>query len=205
MKIGQLAASTTTTIKLTWLPAVIHFVSTANPTAAKVDVLGRGITCNLNTKGIAIVSAIWGQGIITNGYSIPLADGIVTGKNVEITITNAQAGTVDVYGYSTQQGATYVESMVQKVFADSGVVLSDFFQLCLPSMVAADELTISYKDGFNQKMTIEDLRRDVAYSGIVSNSVNDIRILNHKKNIKSISFIPNAEQDVYLFRYGPIG
>jgi len=208
MKIGALAASTTTTISLTYMPAVIHLVTTSAPTAVKVTVLGDGVIADLDAVGIAAASAMFTKGTITNGYYLPLANGIIKGKNVEITITNAQAAEVALYGYSTQVGSTYIRSLTQKVFALSGVQLSDFFQLCLPNMAAGgitDTLNVTYKGGFTQQMSPEDLRQDVGFDCIVQNGVNDIRVQNTDARVKMVSYVPAADENVYVFKYAPIG
>jgi hypothetical protein len=205
MLIGTLAASTTTTITLNYLPSVIHFAAATAPSAVKVNVLGDGVLCDLDAVGAAACSAMFMQGRVTNGFYIPLADGTVKGKTVEITITNAVAAAVSLYGYGTQNGSTYIRSLTQLVLASSGVELSNFFQLATPSFVTADIMTITYKNGFNQKMSPEDLRLNVAFETSIQNTVSDLRVPNTSARVKSVSFIPNANQNVYVFKYAAIG
>lgn len=204
MKLGTLAASTTTVINLDFVPACIHFVAATAPSSVIVNVLGDGVICNLDANGVAATSREQHVGRVTNGFFIALADGMVK-KTCTITITNTVAGTVDVFGYSDRIASAYVVSMAQKVFANSGVQLSNFKEALLPGMAATDELTITYQNAFNQKMTLEDLRADNSLVEFVGNDASDLRVKNENGLIKSISYIPAADRTIYITKYSYIG
>jgi hypothetical protein len=207
MKIGAitLGAGVQTTVSLTYLPSVIHFAVGTTPTNIKVTVLGDGVICDLDAKGIDIASAALAVGKVTDGYYIPLADGIVTGKNVEITVTNADAAGFDLFGYSTQKGMTYIRSLQQKVFAQSGVQMADFFMCSLPEFVADDELNITYQGGFVQKFAPEDLTRENSFDTYINNDGNDFRINNTNARLTMFSFVPKADEQIYVFKYSRVG
>lgn len=208
MIVGTVSASSTGTISLTYLPSIIHFDIGTVPTSLKVTVLGDGVICDLDGAGIAAASRRMRVGNLADQYVIQLADGLVRGKNVEIEIANAHAGTLTVYGYSEATGSTYIRSMQQQALANSGIVLKDFTEVALPSMAAADELNIQFGTGkfsVTQKMALEDLKIESSFSTYTGDDVSDIRIQNENARIHSVNFIPDSTQQVYMFRFVPIG
>ena len=207
MKIGTIAGGVgvTTLISLTYLPSVLQWDGVEIPTNLKVTVLGDGVICDLDKDGIQAATRMLRVGNRINGYFVPMSDGIVTGKNVEIAVTNNGADPIDLYGYSTQKGSTYIRSLQQKVFASSGVQLSDFFQCALPNMLETDELNITYTGGFVQKFAPSDLRMDVSFDTFVGGDSFDFRVQNTDARVKLLSFIPTVDEQVYIFKYSPVG
>jgi len=205
MKIGVIAAGvgTSTTINLTYLPSVISFRTATVPTALKVNILGEGVNTDLDGNGINSTSRMFRVGVNeTNGFVVPLANGIVKGKNVEITITNATAVAIDVYGYSEIVATRYFRVLQQKVYASSGVDIPDFAALALPSVADADEININYLNGTVQKMNRLDLRVNRAFSRQINNDAFDYQIENRRSTpINFVNFIPAADQQIYVAKW----
>lgn len=211
MKIGTIAGGigTTTTLDLTYLPAMIHFVTATVPTAVKVNVLGDGVITDLDGAGIAAISRRLRISGVTNGFGVALASGIVIGKNVQISITNATADAFDLYGYSEAYGmaknnGVYVKSLQQKVFANSGDVFTNFAEMSFPSLTVNDQLDVTYRSGFIQKMSPADLRWNLSYDAYIGNDVSDFRLPN-RAQISQVVFIPALDEQVYIVKYAPIG
>lgn len=203
MKIGQLAASATTTINLTWLPQYLYMVLATVATAFKVTVFGDGVISDLDGDGLDVFGQQRVIGQETNGYMIALSNGIVKNKNVEIIITNAVAATVDVYGIVREEGDVYVQTLRQQVLAHSGADFQDFSCLGFPSAAAGDKFTVAFEDG-----TVHDLNRLelTAMLQLTQNIVSGNFIIdNLDGEIRKVNFIPGAAQTVYVQRFLPVG
>lgn len=190
-------AAVVTTFNLTWVPQYIHFVAGTQITGLKVTVLGDGVICDLDAAGMSVLYNIRQFGQVTNGYNIALADGLIRGKNVEITATNSAAQTPILYGTSMQMGSHYIQSLRQTALANSGVVLSQFAYLGIPAIAAADVLNITYVDGLTTKVEAAELPA-------MSNNFQSAP-LNVIDNIESmmdeVQFTPAADRTVYVVRY----
>jgi len=203
MKIKELVASTTTTWNMTWLPQFLFFVAATVPTMFKVSVFGDGVIADLDGDGLDALNSIKHVGQVTNGYMINLADGIVKGKNVEISITNAVAAGVDVYGIVTEEGDIYVQSLRQQALASSGVEIRDFAYAAFPSAAAGDVWNITFADGITHKFEMAELNALLALEeNPISGKYN---IDNLDGTIKVIQFIPAATQTIYIVQFYPAG
>ncbi len=203
MKIGQLAASETTTINVQYLPQYLYFVATTVPTAFKVNVAGDGVISDLDGDGVDIFGVQRIIGRETNGYTIALSDGLIPNKVVDITIANAVAATVDVYGFSREMGDIYVQTLRQSVLANSGANFADFAFMGFPSAAAGDRFIITFEDD-----TVQEFHRD-EITCMLQFSQNEVtgayNLDNLEGEIKLVNFIPAALQTVYLQRYIPVG
>lgn len=190
-------AAVVTTFNLTYVPAWIHFVAATQITGLKVTVLGDGVICDLDAAGLSALYNIRQFGQVTNGYNIPLADGLIPSKNVEITATNSAAQTPILYAMSMQKGSAYIQSLRQTALANSGVVLKKFAYLGIPAIAAADILNITYADGLVQQVASAEL---AAMSNMVQSAALNI-IDNVGSMIDTVQFTPAANRTVYVVRY----
>ena len=186
-----------TTFNLTWVPQYIHFVAATQITGLKVTVLGDGVITDLDAAGLSALYNIRQYGQVANGYTIPLADGLIRGKNVEITVTNSAAQTPILYGVSQQAGSHYIQCLRQTALANSGVDIERFAYLAIPAVVAADVLNISYVDGLTQKVEAAEL--PAAANLYQSASLNIID--NVEGMIDMVQFTPAANRTIYVVRY----
>lgn len=204
MKIGTTGAviSTPYTFNLTFCPQYLFFVATVAPTALKVSVLGSGVITDLDANGCIFVQGLRMNGRLTNGYMIPLANGLIKGKNVEIVYTTGAAAAVDLYGISLQNGNAFIECLRQTALANSGIEVEKFAALGLQNAASADVINITYSDGLSQKVQFEELKPTL---GLYQYDVNTcIGIDNVDAMISKVSFIPNAQQSVYVVKYKPV-
>lgn len=185
------------TFNLTWVPQYIHFVAATQLTGLKVTVLGDGVIMDLDAAGLSALYNVRQYGQVTNGYTIPLADGLIPGKNVEITATNSAAQTPILYGTSLQKGSAYIQCLRQTALANSGVVLEKFAALGIPAIAATDVLNITYVDGLVQKVEAAELPAAVNLFSSASLNVID----NVEGYIDTVQFTPVANRTVYVMRY----
>lgn len=203
MKIGELAASTTTTINLTWLPQYLYMVLSTVATAFKITVYGDGVISDLDGNGLDTFGQQRLVGQETNAYTIALANGIIKNKNVEITITNAVAAVVDVYGIVREDGDVYVQTMRQQVLANSGADFVDFALLGFPSAAAGDIFTVTFEDGTVHTLNRLELTAMLQFTQNIVTGRYEIDNLDGE--IRKVNFIPLATQTVYMQRYLPVG
>jgi hypothetical protein len=207
MILGTIAGGVgvSTTIETTFLPQFISFDAAA-PTSIRVNVLGDGVICDITAAAIpALRSMRYFSQVTATEVLLPLANGLVKGKNVQITIVNSAAAAFTLYGTSiTNNGNVYVQSLTQNVLASSGAMFSRFAFLALPSIAATDILNILYQDGLVQQTDRFELPAMLQMSqGINGASIYGID--NFEGKIKSVQFTPTAAQLVFMVRFSAVG
>lgn len=186
-----------TTFNLTYVPQYIHFVAATQLTGLKVTVLGDGVIMDLDAAGLSALYNIRQFGQVTNGYNIPLTDGLIPGKNVEIVATNSAAQTPILYAMSMQKGSAYIQSLRQTALANSGVVLKKFAYMAIPAIAAADVLNITFVDGLVDKVEAAELpARSNLYQSASLNIIDNVEGM-----IDTVQFTPSANRTVYVVRY----
>jgi len=196
--LGTFAASATNSIQLTYLPQYLGFTIATVPTSLIVDPLGDGTSVKLDGAGITAFSS-WRQfGTIANAYVFQVADGRIGGKNVIITIANAQAAVLTLHGWSYKRGSAYVTYQQQLALANSGLDVTDFAGLAIVSPTANDIYNVSMVDGTTDSWTNLDLSYQQLYLGnVTSNFVID----NTESKIKLVNIIPDTARDIYIAKY----
>lgn len=204
MLIGTLTTGVgiSTTINLQWLPQYIYYAAATQLTSLKVTVQGDGVILDLDATGLNDLSATRRFGNVTNGVMIPLADGIIKNKTVELAFINSAAQTPAIYGFSLKNGRAYIQTLRETVLASSGTVVKDFAVLGFSTIAANDELTIKFRDGHVQRMTGAEV---LIWLSLVQNGVTYYSIDNIEAIIEYVHFIPAANAVVYKTRYLPIG
>ena len=195
--IGTIPASSTGTISLTYVPQYLIFTAATPPSALRVNVLGDGVIKDLDTAGIEVENNLNSKEVGANGYKITLADGFIVNKNVDITITNAVASPLNIFGTAQAVGAIYAVTVQQKVFQGSGQNFDDFAYLGLPAATDNDILNITYVDGLTQKTDPSELPFLIQDEQANRSQA----IENFDQTIKLVNFTPAADQQVYLMRY----
>lgn len=207
MKIGTIAGGvgTATTITIQYVPQYLYLVSATTMTSIKVNVNGDGVILDLDAKGLNAFGAVRTIGRKTNGFLHVLADGIIKGKNTDITVVNSVAGAIDLFAFSEQEGRIYVQSLRSKVLAASGANLRAFCFLAMPDIAVGDTTTLNYASGFTQRMDSVEL---IAYYEMYQNDVNTnayALVDNFAGKIRSIDFTPAADETIHMMRFAPVG
>jgi len=204
MKIGTIVTGVgvVTTITLQYIPQFIHWVQAVVPTSIKINVTGDGTTVDLDANGINSLNLIRTLGAVTNGYTLALSNGLITGKTVDIIITNGVAANIDLYGYSLQaKGNLYLQQIRNTILAASGTVFDKFAYLSLPSLAVADLVQVEFNDGLNQQFTQPELKSILQYTQNVVNGATNLAFDNFTSIIKKVYVTPVAQQSAYVARY----
>jgi len=148
---------------------------------------------------VLFVQGLRMNGRVTNGWIVPLADGFIPNKNLEIVYTTGSAVAVDIYGISLRKGSVYIQCLRQTALANSGVSIKKFAALGLGNSATADVININYADGLSQKVAFEELKPTMGlYAADINNMVG---IDNIDAQISEVMFTPNATQVIHVVKY----
>lgn len=207
MILGTIAggAGVSTTIETTFLPQFISFDAAA-PTSIRVNVLGDGVIYDITAAAIpGLRSMRYLSQVTATEVVLPVANGLVKGKNVQITIVNSAATAFTLYGTSiNNNGNVYIQALTQNVLASSGAQFSKFAFLFMPSMATTDVLNILYQDGLVQQTDRFELPAILQLSQGI-NGAAIYAIDNFQGKIKMIQFTPTAAQLVFMVRFTAVG
>lgn len=209
MKLGEIAAASTQTIKVPFVPEYIIIkaaVLATGVTSIKVNVFGEGTIVDLPNAGVAAIDAMGQIADDSTTYVIPLANGKWLNKDCEITIDNAQAAaTTEVYGFGTRIGTHFVKSVAESYLIYNQAEINKFLFLAHPSANAADMITVVYNvmnengeivGNFNEQLsTVEVKALAGAYqfnNGYIFNNLH--------QTIKSVSIKMAANATLYYSR-----
>lgn len=195
------AASTTTVYTPQWVPQYLVFETATVPSALQLELLGGGdqlvnltgamITALNNFLKPSLVSAA-GQ------YVIPIADGLIRAKNINISITNATATPFVVYGVSRNlSGSRYLKSKINTVLANSGQIFTDFDALLMPAMASTDSLVLTDRAGKSDNYepdSLEDLSS-------LDQAVVQAQVNNMDRRYAEANFTPAANRDVTTLQW----
>jgi hypothetical protein len=203
---GSVAASSSGSFNITYVPQFIGFTIASAPTSFQINVQGDGVTFNLDANGCTSMSNIRCVGVVGNTYVFQLADGLINGKNGTVTITNSAAAILNVQAWSKDVGSMYMVYMTQNALASSGIKLQKFAYAAFPNAAAADSFTIEYNPSFRngEKITQVSGRDDLNFAlqytqSQVTSRYNIDNIA--PAMLDAVTFIPAAAQNVYVMNY----
>lgn len=202
-------AAVVSTFNTTYVPKSFFYVAATQLTGVKITVQGDGVIFDSDANGLthAGVSRLAGQ--LTNGYTFRISNGFISNKNVIWEFTNSAAQTPAVYVSSDEtpvaQGnkPLYLQLIRQQILANSGQDFSDFATLSLPSIAAADNINVLYKDGTQQQLIRNDIQMNLQF---IQNIVNTpiYTIDNYGQRVKKVNIIGSA-QTAYVQRWVEAG
>lgn len=170
----------------------------------KVVPMGDGVLVDLDEDGVDAVGRwkILGADGSDARRLIPLSDGLVANKVVDITITNGAAATINVYMPVMGRGTMYVQSIQQTILANSQAVFKDFSALFLEAMTLENgQITVDWRDGSSHTFSPSELRIMVSYDQQVVYNL----LENLSAKVRKVTIIPTADLKVQLTRYRKIG
>lgn len=193
-----LGAAVTTTLQITFCPQFIGFAIGTVPTSIKISVLGDGVTFDLPALGITQMN-LWKQlGTNTNAFVFAIADGLISGKNVEITIINADAAGFNLFGWSKEKGTSYLTYQQQTILANSGANIDDFAGFAIAAPGATDIFNVTYQSGVTEQMDRDQLQFDLQYD---QNNQGVFLVDNLDGVIKLLNVIPAAQRTAFLAKW----
>lgn len=219
--IGTIASgigTTTTITAVDYIPQFLYWNNATTLQSARVTVNGQPIL-DLDTAGLNIFRSLRTNGLVTNGFLIPLANQLITGKTMDLTFTNNVAAAITVYGFSirrNQPAPVYIQSLQKTINANTGTMITGFSFLGVPNMATTDLMTVHFSgdvpDGgfsnrgsLDQKMEREIVQALLAYTQSDVNGALPYSVDNADGGISSIDFLPTAAQKIYLQRYASVG
>ena len=202
-QIGVIAASTTSIFSLSYVPQTITFSNITSISRVRVTVNNAGIICDLDIAGINSLKNTRSQSIVTGQVELMLANGIAKGKNCIIEVTNgATVASLFASSYANQTEATvYVQSAIQRAYANTPITFNKFAVLGFPSMGASDYGMLETGDGLQQKVDQIEWRNLLSKLQMVENNANDLKLDNLDAWVKGVTLYLSADQNVYIQRY----
>lgn len=199
---GSIAASSTASFNSTFVPQYISFTIATIPTSFQIQVQGDGIIFNLDGSGLTSMGRIRLIGNVANTYVFQLADGLINGKNVTVTIANATAAQLDIYYDSQQAGSFYCTTLIQNAILNSGMVLKKFAYAAFPNAAAGDLFQVQFTNNTVQTMNRLDLQNLLQYKQNIVTALYNLDNI-APAIVDSVTFIPVASQNVYVMWYQP--
>lgn len=208
MKLGEIAAASTQTIKSTYVPEylILKAADLTKITSLKVNVFGEGVIVDLDNAGLAALDAPGQVKDDTTSYMIVLSNGKWLKKDCEITITNTQAAAVvDVFGFGSKIGTHFIQSKSESYLAYQTASFDKFLFLAFPAMAAGDIATVVWnvydENGsrigeFNEQMLRDDI---LGFSGFYQ-YVTGYNLPNLNQLIKKVDILLTANSTIYFSR-----
>lgn len=198
--LGSIAASVQGTFNLTYVPQFIGFTVTSAPTFMQINMQGDGLIFNLDATGQTAMKNIRQVANISNVYVYQIASGLINGKNGTLTITNAAAAQLDVYGWSFDRGDMYCTYNSQNALASSGIQLNDFAYAAFPSLAANDVINVTWASGITQTLNRLELQYGLVYKQNNASGIYNIDNID-PANVSQLTLNPVAAQNVYVMQY----
>jgi len=205
------AAAGTTVINVVGLHQTLVIMPTGGAldgtiTNVQVKVAGEGVLTDLNSNQSLLTLNDWRKNqspsvLTAKGYVIPLADGFIKGKNVQILITKSGAGTAGtIYGFSQAYGSNFLQIINQTALAQSGLDISKFVALIVESAASTDKFNLTFADEFNHQAELPEMITDATWTQVQNDQTNLI-VDNIDGRYSTFNVIPTATRDVYLGRF----
>jgi hypothetical protein len=206
MLIKTIGIGATETFQTNYLGTYLLLVSTGDigsNTIVKVVPMGDGVLVDLDEAGVDAIGVWKLIGADNNRRRvIPLADGLVPNKVVDITITNGGAATMDVYMPVTKKGTMYIQCVQQTILANSQAIFKDFSALFLNAMTGENgQITVDWRDGSSHTFSPQEL---IQFSMFFQDTLANV-LDNLGGNVRKVTIIPTADLKVQLVRYRKVG
>lgn len=205
MKRKTLTGATSYEITDNYVPEYIIFKKTAGslPSAIRVTVGGSTVIVDLDLAAAKAITGLRKLADMTATYlKIPLADGFMKNKNIQITVTCMNtADSNDLLFYNENaNGSGLIRSIRQKIFQTSGMKFEKFAALYVDSAAVSDSFNITYKNGLTHNCYLDELYLE-AYDRANSNNTTYLVIDNLEQVYKSVEIIPSADRYVTVMDF----
>lgn len=182
-----------------YVPQFLCFKKTTGnlPSAIKVIVGGSQVILDVDLAGAKFASSLRKFADMTATYlKIPLADGFMKNKNIQITIScGATTDVNDVYFFNEDpDGKVLIRTIRQKIFQTSGMKFSKFSALYVDSAANTDNFNIRYKNGLVHNAYLDELYLK-QYDNTNANLTYAI-VDNLEQTISEVEIIPAADRYV---------
>jgi len=162
MRRQVLVGSLTYEIVDNYVPEFIIFKknSGALPTALRVTVNGTKVITDLDTNAMAAIAANRNYADPTATYvKVPLSDGLLTNKNIQISVTCA--ATTDsndlIFFNRNKNGEHYVNCIRQKIFQNSSTRFKSFALLYVDGSTSSDSFNVTMVNSLVHTWTLDEV------------------------------------------------
>jgi hypothetical protein len=202
MKLGLVAASSSQTYTLDYIPEMIGIRFNATGTLNSITITtDDGTLVNLSDSGFKVFAQSFKFSAVdatSDVFYIPVAAGMIANKQCTIYVTtNAGASGIDVYATSTKEAlipVTY-KTYQTDVIANGNTYFKQFGRLAILSMGASDVLTWNSNVGSSSdRLLIEELAALGTMYYDNSATPEQVVINNEEGIISSIVFSPTAQR-----------
>jgi hypothetical protein len=198
MILGTVLAGATGTFRLPYCPETLFITGAAVPARVQVRALGEGVILDLDAAGLTLLQGMRLNTNVATFYRLPLADGFLVGKNIEIDVTANAAQPAVVHEFSTgDKGTNYLLTERTTVLANTSQTFDRFFGLGLSAVNAGDQITVNYKSGLSQTFNAA---AEIQALAIESNN-QVLFIDNFDSEIVDVKVVPTAQITVYKVSY----
>lgn len=198
MLLGSVTLNTNETFRLNFCPETLLIVSNNTPVRVSVRALGEGVIADYDATGLLALRNARENVTSSTYYKLPLADGLLKNKNIEIDVQAHASSAATVYCFSTGLlGTGYIRTERTTVLANTSMEFRDFFQLALSAVNANDQITVNYIGGhtqvFNAADEIMSINCEVDSARLVIDNIDS--------SISSVIVVPTAQITVYKVSY----
>jgi len=201
MRRQVLTGATTYEIVDNYVPEFIVFKKNSGslPTALRVTVNGTKVITDLDTNAMAAIGALRNYADPTATYiKIPLADGLMPGKNIQISVTASLVGDSNdlIFHNRNKNGKHYVCCLRSKIFQSSSTRFKSFGLLFLDGATSSDSFNVTMNDGLVHPWTLDEVLLETYET---TNGGNTKAIFDNLNQIfKEIEIIAAADRYVTL-------
>lgn len=207
MKRQTLTGSLTYEIVDNYVPEFLIFKKTSGalPTALRVTISGTKVILDLDTNAMKAIAVNRNFADPTATYiKLPLADGLIRNKNIQISVTCA--ATTDsndlLFFHRNKDGKTLVNSIRQKVFQSSATKFKSFGLLYIDGATTSDSFNVTMLDGLIHPWTLDEVMVETYET---TNGGNTLAIFdNLELNYKEVEVILAADRYVTMMFFESI-
>jgi len=173
------------------------------PTVLRVSVAGDGIVGDYNADAVRAASELKTQkSPLASGFAIvPLADGIIRNKVVDIDLQFGINTDVSMFAISKNEGTMYLRCLRQTILANSGQDISKFLAFMLSTYADADVVTIEYATGVRHTSHVKELIAMENFNTNELDNYNTLMVTNLDQSYSKVNYIPSAQRSLFLWRF----
>lgn len=186
-----------TTKEVTEIPRYLFYVAGTQLDAISLSINQQGKLVDLTTKGLNSFGVLGNDGQVTDGYMIPLGDGVVN-KVGTFTFQNSAAQTPTIYGFGNQPGSAFVKYTQQAALAGTPITLANFLALAAPDAAAADTFQITFANGYTETWLRNELQAFLSINQAIQNGAADYVLSNTgRQKIAQVKFTGASAQTLF--------
>jgi hypothetical protein len=178
----------------------------------RVSVLGESELVNIEGVNVVYLVQQYRKQTVFEGTTdvlIPLANGLIRGKNVQISVTLTAGPNLVLHGASYGRGNVYIQTLQQIVLQNSGQIFDRFAMLAVLNPDVSDTFDLNFNDGGSDRWEgriLTSLTTLFQAQGDSGSPFVGSYIDNAGREIDKVTVIPaGSNRTVVLMRYADVG